>query len=1729
MQNFVKNYINALKSDKRRRRRTYLILGLMSVVVAAAVFWQLSVPAVTMTDGAFCQYEEHRHELSCYGCGIDENHVHSQFCYSCGNDDPAHVHTDECYVCANTDKGHVHDYTCLPLVCDQVEHTHTQECISCGKVEHVHTAECYIEPQTAAKSQSVQSAADGELDADIAYVSSLDTSNVKSGTAPFDTGKDAGTHEAGKDYSEDDNIVRSFDVIGYDLKVTTAIDTSYDYRSKYRLMIQAVAELDRTDKKTPVDFDAKSFNNLTNYTQQTVTIGNKTYVIFLGTIDVATSASGMIPGTINFSPKLNVNAMNDSDSIKTRFYAWLDYNKSAYQPDGGKYADNFWDGKALVPDPVLSTENHSVAASAESGFTVSAAPNLNIQLQINRYCNAFADVDLTNHPDRAAIEATNGPVSGNKVYARVLGFGVTLQLYNNTAQNGGDNDDRGMKGIQIPDGDITFKLSLTGQKDGSDVVAQPFMYDYIEGRDANSGTNGKYGLNMNLDGQSKTYTPAYCAPLNSIGNKSSTLYDEDACYDGGGWTITPLTDAEGKLTGELLVTVSNYEISSKKVENDLGGGKSEFRYQFPKKNCSGSGNYSDIIGCFSSCYVQVAMPLESSETVHTYILTVKDYALSATSNGQRIEQTETDNPQRVTTDDIVSRDTTNGGEPGTKSITHYISPYCRLRNGWTPDQNNTEYGRNISSSGGGPYSYAVGANGTGMNATDGWVPLSYDAAMYTCLRQSGTTLKDKQITAVNAFLKFDAEGCEPVDISKDIVNISAVTAGNNPQIIMKSELSRKIDAISWDLNNHYKDVIWTGFYPWIKTGADPRGNNFSAKLYYVAKSDGSNWTSDEEMSQTAFRTSDLLFFKSVSELKASGRVCVGVYMEIRGDAETITPIFSGGDTTLYMGFHAKTTADVQKVGDVYDMTSEVVYWEYDSVCAAGGIGFSRDVPSGTGLRYSEIEIDGQSYIDDAKSFKPDYERVSYPSPNEIKSNNISGSSSNGCSYLIVGNVSTVNKRSSDLTSDKSRILSVDEKRTVTYTIGGSVDIANGTAADLNGMALTITDTLDAKTYIEPGTEISVNLKASDGEELGSATLRLRGGGLSSDIVNAEGKTIGHLTLSKEGNTYTYRFTNLQGKSLSGFDIYIIYQAFVGEIGGDDATEVKNNDKITSTATIRCDGDVRILNPNYSNMSTDTFTVSKLKATGLFKQVDTKRVETNSDISYTVKYLKSDLSKLENLCILDVLPYNDDTMGSRFSGDYALSALTLSGDYSGTPEVWLALGQRGELDTDCTVSDVVCSAGVPTSISGHAVTFCQCTVNSDGTVTIPDDIDKTKIVAVFLNGALPEGEKQLALKLTITPSGNKAGDYYYNRATSSDGLPQAGKTPVIAPKVVASVIQRDLSGMAWADLDNDGVREAGENGVSGIVVGLYKLDDETKKYIHYSDGSHIDCLGRTITDQTTGEDGMYYFEALPAGRYEVVFSKLTDYGVSPKDAGTDDSLDSDATAYYSPQKGSWTTPQTCTGAQIENIVLKSLDEFSANDYIEQSLYNDIGLVKFSVSALKLDLYNDGKLEGAAFEIKKIDNRDNRNKIETVAYWKTADWTKAEEMVPTTDSENYPELSDVNGIAQWYGLSPGKYTISEKTPPDGYYKSKFNATLVINADGTYLLAASDAVIDKNKIENTNGTLKNTAVVSFSVYNDRGYELPESGGMGVYPFVIGGLLLMAAPMIYIYVRRKERRSEN
>ncbi len=90
----------------------------------------------------------------------------------------------------------------------------------------------------------------------------------------------------------------------------------------------------------------------------------------------------------------------------------------------------------------------------------------------------------------------------------------------------------------------------------------------------------------------------------------------------------------------------------------------------------------------------------------------------------------------------------------------------------------------------------------------------------------------------------------------------------------------------------------------------------------------------------------------------------------------------------------------------------------------------------------------------------------------------------------------------------------------------------------------------------------------------------------------------------------------------------------------------------------------------------------------------------------------------------------------------------------------------------------------------------------------------------------------------------------------------------------------LGDRVWDDLDRDGVQDAGEPGLNGVAVQLFRAD-----------GS---LYAATATTTNSGADGLYAFGGLPPGDYYLVFgAPPAGYKLSPQNAGGGDADDSDA--------------------------------------------------------------------------------------------------------------------------------------------------------------------------------------------------------------------------------------------
>ena len=166
------------------------------------------------------------------------------------------------------------------------------------------------------------------------------------------------------------------------------------------------------------------------------------------------------------------------------------------------------------------------------------------------------------------------------------------------------------------------------------------------------------------------------------------------------------------------------------------------------------------------------------------------------------------------------------------------------------------------------------------------------------------------------------------------------------------------------------------------------------------------------------------------------------------------------------------------------------------------------------------------------------------------------------------------------------------------------------------------------------------------------------------------------------------------------------------------------------------------------------------------------------------------------------------------------------------------------------------------------------------VTVTDD--KLPDWSFTFDGVLAPGETAVAtvtttIRANVTNTGTVVGtptDAYGHDLLGVVGtVTDSDDAVVIVPDVPATIGDR-----VWADLDGNGVQDAGEPGLSGVTVTL-------------KDGD-----GNVVASTTTDASGNYLFEDVPAGSYTVVFTSPDNvYEFTTKDAGSDDAADSDASA------------------------------------------------------------------------------------------------------------------------------------------------------------------------------------------------------------------------------------------
>ena len=259
-------------------------------------------------------------------------------------------------------------------------------------------------------------------------------------------------------------------------------------------------------------------------------------------------------------------------------------------------------------------------------------------------------------------------------------------------------------------------------------------------------------------------------------------------------------------------------------------------------------------------------------------------------------------------------------------------------------------------------------------------------------------------------------------------------------------------------------------------------------------------------------------------------------------------------------------------------------------------------------------------------------------------------------------------------------------------------------------------------------------------------------------------------------------------------------------------------------------------------------------------------------------------------------------------------------------------------------------------------------------TTAGQLDSTKAASGTAgNGAEPESSKIAGINLQ-TPGDFSSNNLFAEIPTNSG-----------------------ITGKVWLDTNNDGVVDAGENGIAGVEVELT--------------GTDINGNPITPVTVTTGADGSYAFLNLPPGTYKVVEKQ--------QPAGTNDGKTKPGNIGGTPMgNGSAEGSATPQNPSFIGAITLGVGQVSVEN----------NFAEVAASSISGYVYNDGNDDG----IKQPEEGGYPNI--TVTLTGTDDLGRPVNLTTTTDA---------NGKYTFPNLRPGTYAVIEGTPPPETLNGKTTA--------------------------------------------------------------------------------------
>lgn len=727
----------------------------------------------------------------------------------------------------------------------------------------------------------------------------------------------------------------------------------------------------------------------------------------------------------------------------------------------------------------------------------------------------------------------------------------------------------------------------------------------------------------------------------------------------------------------------------------------------------------------------------------------------------------------------------------------------------------------------------------------------------------------------------------------------------------------------------------------------------SSTALYGAKPDKNGWNHqskqpdedgyDAEMMQAT--ADDLIFFSSLDELKEQGYTCVAVLLESRS-------LFREGNDSTGLRILGKSKDNSALDGNTFMITHSGVAWNRNDIKAAAAEWCKKeeaDLTEEDYLLYVQNGFPSRAGKTTPLKYDSDYPapstKVDYESSDALKNYTKSQYNENG--YVTgtaganAGDSCLVVDYATQITKSPNQPGTGEGGKKLTYDMDTSqreVDyVLYPTAIRSQGESTTEGTSTTTTVYIEDtlpaGLEYILNSAYYGGEYTSN------GGGKAGTVTGGT-KLLPEIKNNDDGTT-TLLFT-LENVTITAEEITrlepIYYSCTIGTPGNEE-TDVVNQQQLLNSVKIWSDDEqIRDFVATNGNYAEKSIIISKNRGVSFSKTSDQKIVDVGEEMGFTIHHGSNSNNSMDVVDI-DFLPHNEDGRGTQITGQVVVSELTVQSKelISGFKLYYTTdTAKRNTTAADYQAADFTAENG-----------WTEMEIDPDtGVVELPDVTHV--IVAVAAVGRLTPNST-LKMHITFDVPDGKPGEFLVNSFGSGD----------MESNARTYIVNRLLEGVVWLDADKDGLRESGETLMDGVKVTLMQKGGDgtyapyllNGKAVSVETGKQINVLTGDISDNTRGT-GAYGFHHLPQGDFAVKFEdgqnvKLGDYIATQANAGTNDTIDSDAIAHEQDGK--------LVSARIEGIEMPAAKEITVQTY--ESRYHDLGLYASQISIPVEKVWND----------------------------------------------------------------------------------------------------------------------------------------------------------------------------